>query len=125
SDDAADGHDGDGGGGGLEDTADGKDDAAKNDGDTAADEVGEITSDNSAKESSGRENRSSKRLLPGRELEGGVVGSELRAGSIAGEQDMGVLFVSVELYEVRHGEHAGHPSGVISEEDAAEGGEGA
>ena len=50
----------------------------------------------------------------------GFVG--LRTGA---EQDIGVLDAGVEANEVWHAQDAGHPAGVIAEEDAAKGRKGA
>lgn len=105
----------------LEDTTDGEDTAANDDGETTANEVGNVTSDDGSEEGTSRENRGYERGRARGNDEAGGVCFQL----IARETSvLGVSLAGVLLDEVGHGKDATHPTSVISEEDTTKGREG-
>ena len=74
ADDTADGHDGDTGRCGFQDTSDGEDEASCDDCGSSTNEISDVASHDGAEEGSGGEDGGGEGLLPGRELEVGLVG---------------------------------------------------
>lgn len=114
-------HDIEAGRSGLKDTTDAEDHASKNNGQTSANEIGNITSHDGAEESSGGENRGDERLLPLGDNEGGfsVVLDLLRVARESIELYVGIFVTSVLLDEVVHSQDTSHPTGIITEEDTS------
>lgn len=94
-------HDVKSGRGSFKNTANGEDNAAKNDSHTTANEVGKVTGNDSAEESTSRQNRGSKGLLPGGDAEEGlaVVDNEWVLGIEARELYVRVFIASVLIDE--------------------------
>lgn len=121
SDETASNHDVETSGSNLKDTANGEDGAAENDGHATTDEVGEVTSDDGTKESTGRQDGGGKGLLPRWDTELLVaVYLDVGSGSIWSKSNVRVVVASVLLDEEVHVQDTSHPAGIIAEEDATE-----
>lgn len=103
ADNTADRHNGNAGGCGLKDATDDKHETSGDDGCSATDKVSDVTSQDGAKESAGRENRRRQRLFPRGKLEGGLVIEVLSASRIRVE-DLRVFHSCVLLDEIFHAE---------------------
>lgn len=114
-------HDTEASGSSLKDTTDDEDEAASDDGQTTADEIGDITSNDGTEEGTSRQDRGGEGDLGRSNNE--VLGVILE-GITSKASVLGVVEASVLLDEVGHGEDTTHPTSVISEEDTSKGGEG-
>lgn len=108
-------HDGQSGRCDLEDTSDCENQASHDDRQPTSDKIGDIAGDDGAKEGPGGQNGRGQRLVAGGQVEVGD------GGLVVG---VGVLQAGVLPDEVFHAQDAGHPSGVITEENTTEGGKG-
>jgi hypothetical protein len=104
----------------LQDTSNGEDQAAQNDGGTSTDEISNIACGDGTKKCSSGQNRGGERLLPGGQLKHiCLVVCVCVTCGVSWELDGGILEAGILLDEVLHAQHARHPSCVITEEDAA------
>ncbi len=119
SDETTDRHQSEPSGCSLQNTADGEDEAAHDDGHATTDKVGNITSNDGSKEGTGRQNGGGQRLVAGGQMEG------LLVGIVVGHLGVGVGETGVLANKVRHTEDTSHPSSVITEEDTSKRSKGA
>lgn len=118
------------GGSGLENAADGEDQATQDDGGSATDEVSHITGHDGTEEGTAGENGGDQGLVAGGKMEvlgvGGAGSVGCATGSAAiGIQIAGILEIGILTDEVLHGEDTSRPTGVITKEDTTKGGKGA
>lgn len=113
--DAASAHDTEASGSSLENTANGENAAARNDGGSASDEVGDVTGDEGAEKGTAGQNGSGQRL---------IACWQMKRFDGSGVRGVWVRQASVLTDEVFHGQNATHPSGVVTEEDTTKGSKG-
>jgi len=99
----------------LQSNTDSKDTTAKNDGGSTSEPVREITSDNSAKEGTSREDRDDERVVGGRQSEG----VQFSGGGIGG----GVWEFLELMNEILHSQNTTHVTGIVAEEETSKGSE--
>ena len=105
------------GGGSFENGTNQEDNAADDDGNSAAEEIGKITSNDGAEEGTSRKDRNDQGLLPGgngKSFFGGIVGTRRRC-----------CLACVLVDDKAHAEYAVDPTRVVAKEDTTERREGA
>jgi hypothetical protein len=115
SDDTADGEESNGGGSKLQSNTNRKDTTAKNDGGSTSEPVREITSDNSAKEGTSRQDRDDERVVGRRQGEG----VQFSGGGTGG----GVWEFLELVDEILHSQNTTHVTGIVAEEETSKGSE--
>ncbi len=112
--------------GSFENATNSEDQASEDNGQSATNEISQVTGDDSTEEGTSREDGCNERLVGGLDAEMimlvgdnfGISGSETR------EDDIGIFGASVLLDEVVHTKDTSHPAGIITKEDTTKGSKG-